>query len=498
MATGPLDHDMRVTRRWCLVVAILLWAWIVFSAASFAADLSRVSFIGRLEHSCLLGGSRGCSLEEERALVSAGDSSDQQQLVIAITSVAMLVVTAIAWMIWQSRANRMLREKIGVTNLDFTPRSSVGWWFVPFANLVKPYRAVSELWRASDPQYAFAGWRSELAPWHVRLWWTAWIATGVAGRLALTLSRNEQTTSGSSFNSARQIALLGLVISAGTTVAAVFAVWVVTGIQRRQEQTLAAALARVKSTAFEEPRPDLPAPLPLPNPALGALSTTSTGELELAPDEDARARPGDESNATKRLVRIGGIVTAGVAVAAAAVVIATAPSVPSSASGSKAPGTAPTINVEPLASGWRQYEDAEGGFVIGLPPDWNRATPKQAETRFLAVRTDPAPATGYLGVSVIVTPIGDVSLDDFSSASAHEIEISSDVHGAVTQESVEEPAGPAIRLGYQIDDGQTQVVQYLLVHDQTAFVVTFAAPMGESQESMSAFDEIIRTFAYSH
>ena len=39
---------------------------------------------------------------------------------------------------------------LGANDLSISPGWSAGWFFVPFANLVKPFVAVREIWNASD------------------------------------------------------------------------------------------------------------------------------------------------------------------------------------------------------------------------------------------------------------------------------------------------------------------------------------------------------------
>jgi hypothetical protein len=53
------------------------------------------------------------------------------------------IVTAIAWFVWLHRAVANARSLDVPT--EATPGWSVGWWFIPFANLVKPYRIVRSL-----------------------------------------------------------------------------------------------------------------------------------------------------------------------------------------------------------------------------------------------------------------------------------------------------------------------------------------------------------------
>lgn len=69
----------------------------------------------------------------------------------------------------------------GHSDLEFTPGSRIWWFAVPFANLVKPFQGMRELWNAShgDTDYTAS---SGL----VTAWWALWLLQSFLGRLAMT------------------------------------------------------------------------------------------------------------------------------------------------------------------------------------------------------------------------------------------------------------------------------------------------------------------------
>ena len=74
-------------------------------------------------------------------------------LVVAAVGLGALVLNllaAVAFCVWIHRAASNL-PALGRYGMKFTPGWCVGWFFIPFANLVKPFQAVKELWRASHP-----------------------------------------------------------------------------------------------------------------------------------------------------------------------------------------------------------------------------------------------------------------------------------------------------------------------------------------------------------
>ena len=78
----------------------------------------------------------------------------------------------ISYMMWQYRAVYNVRQTTGDSR--FGPGLSVGGWFIPFANLVMPWLALRDLAERSGVTLPLA----------VGLWWVAWLASGVASRVA--------------------------------------------------------------------------------------------------------------------------------------------------------------------------------------------------------------------------------------------------------------------------------------------------------------------------
>ncbi len=81
---------------------------------------------------------------------------------------------------WIHRGHRNLHE-YGLDGLEFTPGWAVGWYFIPFANLIKPYQAMRELWNASTG--AGETFSSE-APGFLKAWWGTWLAGNIIGNIS--------------------------------------------------------------------------------------------------------------------------------------------------------------------------------------------------------------------------------------------------------------------------------------------------------------------------
>jgi len=111
----------------------------------------------------------------------AATTADSAVAVISGLDLIVFIVTVVLWCVWQHRAQANAVQLAG-GGLQFTPGWAVGWWFIPVANLWKPFQAVRELWMAS---HGGARWRT-VGTWPViGWWWGFWIANGVVAWASL-------------------------------------------------------------------------------------------------------------------------------------------------------------------------------------------------------------------------------------------------------------------------------------------------------------------------
>jgi len=108
---------------------------------------------------------------------------------VGLISSAISIGTIVVFLVWMHQAAKNVRA-FGQQGLEFTPGWAVGWWFVPIASLWMPYRAMKEIWKASDPETvgdgSGAAWMARAVPSLLPLWWATYVANGVvAGGLAV-------------------------------------------------------------------------------------------------------------------------------------------------------------------------------------------------------------------------------------------------------------------------------------------------------------------------
>ena len=113
------------------VVTVLLAAQASWSLVVIAATRSEIDLLDRLRDGALI-----TQME--------ADASDSRVQVATTVGNALLVLAAVAWLVWQHRGHRNL-ARLGVRQLRFAPGWAVGWRFVPIANLWKPFQAIREL-----------------------------------------------------------------------------------------------------------------------------------------------------------------------------------------------------------------------------------------------------------------------------------------------------------------------------------------------------------------
>lgn len=160
--------------------------------------------------------------------------------------------TIVFFCMWLYRASRNL-VALGTPRhaLEYSPGWAVGSFFVPFVNLVVPYRAVRETWAKSEPAVGDETYMSPSPPGgpaFMKLWWAFWLISNFASNAAFRVSLSAETPE--AMLAARWVDLVAIPPS---ILAAVFAIMVVRDINRRQEERS----QRVTYVASTPPPPPL-------------------------------------------------------------------------------------------------------------------------------------------------------------------------------------------------------------------------------------------------
>ena len=106
------------------------------------------------------------------------------EVAVALLQMAVFAAAAIATLRWLYLA-KVNAFAFGAEDMMVSPGWAVAWFFIPFGNLVMPFLAVRETWKASaEPR----DWQAASAPATIFVWWAAWLLAGAAGIVAFRIT----------------------------------------------------------------------------------------------------------------------------------------------------------------------------------------------------------------------------------------------------------------------------------------------------------------------
>lgn len=173
MSNRELPYDLRKTVRWSVP---LTWVHIATHVMLACHSIWLLSFFSWIE-----SGDFG-----ETDPVTYGTQIDNVGAVVGTLYTLAFIATVIANGMWIYRASSNAGH-MAPSSARITPGWSVGWYFIPFANLVKPYEAMRQTWVTSlDPgaQLDAAG------PSLLHQWWFGWLVGGFLATASLRIALN--------------------------------------------------------------------------------------------------------------------------------------------------------------------------------------------------------------------------------------------------------------------------------------------------------------------
>ncbi len=105
---------------------------------------------------------------------------------VGLTDALLTLVTIVFFSMWIYRAAANI-VAAGTIGFDYTPGWAVGWFFVPIANLFKPYAAMRQIWNASQGGQADQLERPEGL---LAIWWGCWLLSNIASNISFRFSFN--------------------------------------------------------------------------------------------------------------------------------------------------------------------------------------------------------------------------------------------------------------------------------------------------------------------
>lgn len=175
------EHEYRYRPTWTLGVFSIagLSAMLLLSLGTCAGDAIRLYGTG-----IATDGVRDADLIGVGVLIRG---------LLSLVTLAVYVPLVVLFCIWTYRSAANARA-LGAGGFEVSPGWAVGWYFIPFANLWMPFKAMSEIWRASRselPEQVPGQWRDSGSGFILGSWWLAWILGRSLDAVARPLARGE-------------------------------------------------------------------------------------------------------------------------------------------------------------------------------------------------------------------------------------------------------------------------------------------------------------------
>ncbi|MGE3800694.1 MAG: DUF4328 domain-containing protein [Candidatus Kapaibacterium sp.] len=147
------------------------------------------------------------------------------------------LIAAITFLIWFYRARRNV-DILEVEGVQYSPEATVGWWVVPLANFVVPFRVAREIWVASNPATYEPEkptlWLKDDEVGPVKRWWMFWLIFAIGERLGSKVYEDPETIA-----QFQEGVVASLVVSLLAVIAVWFAIKFIKGLYQRQEERYA-------------------------------------------------------------------------------------------------------------------------------------------------------------------------------------------------------------------------------------------------------------------
>ncbi|HEX2813372.1 MAG TPA: DUF4328 domain-containing protein [Sphingopyxis sp.] len=189
MAEMSLADGIDLLQRRAKIVKFLLAGGFVVIAAVLAGQIAELLGYVSLDESVELTGASGLY-----AIVGMADG-------------VLTLVTTVFFAMWIYRAAANV-VAADVAGFAYTPGWAVGWYFIPFANLFKPFSAMRQIWNASHGEQ---GERLDHAEGLLALWWGCWIASNIASNISFRMTFNP--SSSESLLMGQQVGLVASAVS---------------------------------------------------------------------------------------------------------------------------------------------------------------------------------------------------------------------------------------------------------------------------------------------
>jgi hypothetical protein len=171
------------------LTGLVRWLKIALAALALIELVHAVSLW--LQIGLLSGAQSGGRITHEAAF-----ANDRREGLLSILFFLAYFLTSVFFLRWTYLVKKnAMAFGASYLEFDFSPGWSVGYYFVPLANLVAPYKALRETFQASHPEFRPDAQRLEWSdpPKLLPLWWALWLANGFLGQGVFEYSHYAKT-----------------------------------------------------------------------------------------------------------------------------------------------------------------------------------------------------------------------------------------------------------------------------------------------------------------
>lgn len=167
--------------------AVVLWLYIRLASSAFSivSDILQLHGLSRIPSDTPVSMTESAPGLETADLISG---------LAGFGLLATLLVSGVLTLKWIYRVT--MNSHVLASGLRVSPPWSIGWYFVPFANLYKPFQAINDAWCVSLSPLS---WRAQDTPSLLRWWWGLWIATSMLDNASFRLQMRAHDAASSLF-----------------------------------------------------------------------------------------------------------------------------------------------------------------------------------------------------------------------------------------------------------------------------------------------------------
>lgn len=174
-----------------------------------------------------------------KILIEGTNSEAEEILSLMVTSLfdllqsLVLIVTYVLFCMWIHRAYRNVMV-LHNDELKYSPGWAVGWYFIPFANMVLPFLVMREIWKGSSPHGKVGdklAWKKEKGSALLVFWWIFWLLSSNIDTVAFRLYWKADTPE--QYITANWVSIASSIVEIILTVLIFFVVYT---INRRQSE----------------------------------------------------------------------------------------------------------------------------------------------------------------------------------------------------------------------------------------------------------------------